>query len=276
MPIGVYKHNPSIINNLRGYPIKGKHQSKETIEKRVDTRRKNNSYIHSDLTKQKISLGNKGKIRSKEICQKLSILAKRRGFGKWMNGRKLPKETIKKILITRKKTKEKNGYYHSPETIEKMRGHFRKHSEEAKLKMSIGHKGKPTWNKGKNMSDEYRKNISLAKQNISLETREKMRLAKLKTNPLWKEGVIIDRTYTIDWTETLRRSIRERDRYTCQICNKQQGDQIHSVHHIDYNKKNCSSENLITLCISCHMKTNTNRTKWLEYFKNKLICRGDL
>jgi 5-methylcytosine-specific restriction endonuclease McrA len=65
--------------------------------------------------------------------------------------------------------------------------------------------------------------------------------------------------YSVDWTTTLKISIRQRDRYTCQICGKQQGDNAFSVHHIDYNKQNCNPENLITLCNSCHSKTNYNR-----------------
>ena len=42
-------------------------------------------------------------------------------------------------------------------------------------------------------------------------------------------------------------------------------------HHIDYNKKNCSLNNLITLCRSCHMKTNTNRNYWINYFNSLLL-----
>lgn len=75
--------------------------------------------------------------------------------------------------------------------------------------------------------------------------------------------------YSIDWTETLRISIRQRDRYTCKLCGKQQGDKAFSVHHIDYNKENCNPENLITLCQKCHSKTNYNREYWIDYFK---IC----
>jgi len=49
------------------------------------------------------------------------------------------------------------------------------------------------------------------------------------------------------------------------ICGKLQGDIAHPVHHIDYNKKNCNLDNLITLCINCHAKTNYNREYWKEY-----------
>jgi hypothetical protein len=81
----------------------------------------------------------------------------------------------------------------------------------------------------------------------------------------WKGGISFE-PYSTDWTETLKRSIRQRDRYTCQICGIEPA--IH-VHHIDYDKKNCNPDNLITLCHSCHSKTNSNRSYWLNYFSNK-------
>lgn len=39
--------------------------------------------------------------------------------------------------------------------------------------------------------------------------------------------------------------------------------------HIDYNKHNLSPENLVTLCKSCHAKTNFNRNYWIKYFIKK-------
>lgn len=50
----------------------------------------------------------------------------------------------------------------------------KKHSEETKAKISESRKGKPAWNKGKHLSEEWREKISAAKQNISDETRRKM------------------------------------------------------------------------------------------------------
>ncbi len=34
----------------------------------------------------------------------------------------------------------------------------------------------------------------------------------------------------------------------------------------DYDKRNNSPENLISLCASCHTKTNFSRNDWTEYF----------
>lgn len=84
-------------------------------------------------------------------------------------------------------------------------------------------------------------------------------------NPNWQGGKSFE-PYAIDWTNTLKRSIRERDFYTCQICKEPQGDIALPVHHIDYNKKNNNPNNLITLCKSCHSKTNYNRRDWIKYF----------
>jgi 5-methylcytosine-specific restriction endonuclease McrA len=40
------------------------------------------------------------------------------------------------------------------------------------------------------------------------------------------------------------------------------------IHHIDYDKKNIKIENLISLCQSCHMKTNYNRKYWRKILKD--------
>lgn len=60
------------------------------------------------------------------------------------------------------------------------------------------------------------------------------------------------------FTAMLKRRIRQRDRETCAICGKAGID----VHHIDYDKKNANDNNLITLCRSCHLKTNCRRDYW--------------
>ena len=67
------------------------------------------------------------------------------------------------------------------------------------------------------------------------------------------------------YDENLRKNILEDQQYKCAIC----GVFLINphLHHIDYNKKNCSKENLVFLCSRCHGKTNVNRTIW----KNLLI-----
>ena len=72
--------------------------------------------------------------------------------------------------------------------------------------------------------------------------------------------------------------IRRRDGYTCRICggiNTIEGKKL-SVHHINYNKQDCRPSNLISLCVSCHGKTNTNRKYWIEYFKDMIDKEEDI
>ena len=65
----------------------------------------------------------------------------------------------------------------------------------------------------------------------------------------------------------IRTKIRKRDNYICQIC-REYGKE---VHHIDYDKENNDESNLITLCKTCHTKTNFNREYWTNYFKGGRI-----
>lgn len=160
----------------------------------------------------------------------------------------------------------------------------KKHSEEAKRKIALGHLGK----KVKPFTGEHKQKIGLAHRGKKLSEKTKQLLSKtwfkrghiswikgktfkevgriakgvkLEKHWNWKGGISFE-PYSIDWTQTLKKAIRERDKYTCKICGLYGFD----VHHIDYNKKNCNSDNLITLCHSCHIKTNYNRNYWQKFF----------
>lgn len=88
---------------------------------------------------------------------------------------------------------------------------------------------------------------------------------------MWKGGISKE-PYAFEFNKELKEKIRQRDSYTCQECNyteNQLGYRLR-VHHIDYNKKNNNENNLISLCRSCHSKTNFKRDNWTNYFQNKL------
>ena len=153
--------------------------------------------------------------------------------GKHMLGRKLSKETRDKMSV-----------FHSN----------RKCSEETKKKMSKSHKGKV-------FSAEHKSKIS--------------KTHKGEKHPNWQGGKSFE-LYSTDWADDLRESIRKRDNYVCRECGIHQDelDGLHKkldVHHIDYNKHNLSPENLVTLCKSCHAKTNFNRDFWFNKLKEKKI-----
>jgi hypothetical protein len=82
--------------------------------------------------------------------------------------------------------------------------------------------------------------------------------------------------YTLKFTEELKEQIHKRDNYICQNCGMTEeehlivvGRTLH-IHHIDYNKKNCKEDNLITLCMSCNIRANYSRDYWKDFYQNKL------
>jgi len=151
----------------------------------------------------------------------------------WNKGKKISKETIKKL---------------SDSHIGK------KHSNETRKKISRANKGKTTWSKGKILPKETR--IKMSNSHMG------------EKNHNWKGG---RSPYPSNWTKFLRESIAKRDNYICQECGIHQDELIGrnkklDCHHIDYNKENLDPRNLISLCRDCHLKTNHNRNYWFDYF----------
>lgn len=153
------------------------------------------------------------------------------------------------------------------------------YNKDRAYKISKANKGKPKsdihkkklseYAKKRRWSDEHKKRISdTLKEKYRKNPELTKKLANHKENhPNWKGGISYE-PYSVDWTNTLKRAIRERDHYTCRVCIIQLD--ILYVHHIDYNKKNCDPKNLVALCNSCHTKTNFNRIYWMRYFWNLL------
>jgi hypothetical protein len=103
--------------------------------------------------------------------------------------------------------------------------------------------------------------INLGKHHTS-EAKEKNKLAhigKMLGNKNPRYTGYINKKYKIrmiDWL-LLRQIILERDNFTCQNCNKNHHEIRLDVHHkIPFRiSQDNSLNNLITLCRSCHMKT---------------------
>ena len=175
---------------------------------------------------------------------------------------------------------------------------FGKHqTEEARQKISKSNIGKKAWNKGlvgfnagdtnpmygkkgekSPMFGKYGQgNPNFGSKRTEI-TRQKMKEnhadQKGENNPNWNNGSSFE-PYGLGFNKELKQSILERDNYTCQYPNcTEVHDRLH-VHHIDFNKKNNSPENLITLGHSCHMKTNgkNNREHWTEFYQSIMMNR---
>ncbi len=191
--------------------------------------------------------------------------------GGWNKGLKMPDTFCKQRSIINKKLgiipPSRKGIKHSKETKKKMsKSHIGKHtfkrSIETCQKMSIARMGISPWNKGKRgcYSKEWIKKMS--------------ELHKGDKSFFWQGGISYE-PYGKDWTNSLKRSIRERDNYVCRMCSDIQNEITFVVHHIDYDKKNNNPTNLITLCRKCHNKTNTRRENWKKYFK-QIIWEGKI
>lgn len=230
------------------HPYKGRHHTEETRKKISEGKKKNptrywkgKKRIFSVEHKNNMSEGRKGVKHTEETKRKISTAHK---------GKQSPLRGIKRFPRT-EETKQK--------IREKLKG--KKLSKEHREKIKQNHlRGENHPLFGKPCTEEQKKSLSQAL---------KGKYAGDK-HPQWQGGKSFE-PYTVDWTETLKRSIRERDTYTCQLCKKPQGDIAHDVHHIDYNKKNCNPVNLITLCHICHPKTNFNRKYWQGLFTQNIL-----
>ena len=81
---------------------------------------------------------------------------------------------------------------------------------------------------------------------------------------LWRERIYkggkSKTRYCKKWTKNFRESIKKRDGYKCMnpYCDSKDPYDL-TVHHIDYNGKNCKKKNLITACRGCNSGANGNK-----------------
>lgn len=145
-------------------------------------------------------------------------------------------------------------------------------SVEHRAKLSIamlGNKNQETSHSDKTkrkIAEALRGNNNTLGKIYGQETKLRDRIAKTgEKNPTWNGGSSF-LPYPPEFNANLRQSILARDDYTCQLCGVSPEDkrELHP-HHIDYDKNNCQPENLITLCHSCHSKTNHHRKEWRAF-----------
>jgi len=254
---------------------------------------------HSLKAKEKMRQSHLGKRNTLEYKIKMSVIAKEKGFGKWMVGKKHSEETKKKLignknaLGSKGRTGQKKSREERKKLSETKKGHLV--SFETRQKLFIAMKGRippnkgqkgiqKGWNKGIINRKKYpqmghfKKHTKLAKIKMSKIAKERMSkgiaippIARGEKNHFWKGGIAFE-PYTPDFNKNFKDIIRARDNYICQLCNKNQSEfkRKLSIHHINYDKLLSIPQNCISLCIKCHGLTNLNRTEWISFFHSIL------
>lgn len=233
-------------------------------------------------------LGNK--LRNKKKCGmkkgwkhlkrtkiQMSIIAKEKGFGRWMKGKKLSKEWIE----NRRKSQSGKNHYNwkggKPKCIDCGK-QLTNYKTIRCIKCVIGTKGgknNPAYIDGRTMEKYYCVDCGKETSNWTAKRCQscmmKARTGEKANN--WQGGISKE-PYPFKFNDSLKEQIRKRDNYECQGRNCDITEEEHlivygqnlTIHHIDYNKMNIDPSNLITLCLQCNTRANFNRQYWQKYF----------
>jgi len=225
-------------------------------------------YQHSEETKRKIREGNEGKPRSAETKKKLSEI----------------RREYYKIHSSHRK-----GKYHSEEAKRKMSefwekyyrthsNHFKDkhHTKESKRKMGESIKKyyriHPHPFEGKHHTEETKRKLSKTNRKYKHTEEAKRKISESEKGEKhynWQGGISFE-PYGPKFNDELKQFILRRDNYICQETGEIE-DLV--IHHIDYDKKNNESINLITLTRSMNAKVNFNRDYWQIHFEMKMKKR---
>lgn len=161
--------------------------------------------------------------------------------------------------------------YHSKETKQKLRelNLGKKLTEKTRDAIRKAMIGKNTWMKGRKLSKEtIKKGVEKRRgKPCSEETKRKLAMYIGPLASQWKGGISCE-PYCDAWADKeYKKSILERDGYRCQNPDCWKTAKRLALHHIDYNKKNCTPWNMITLCTSCNTRANKNRKYWQKFYK---------
>lgn len=256
------------------------------------------AHYHTQETKDKISDAHRGKKLSPETRKRMGDA--QRGIKNCNYGKHPSDETRKKMSIAAKQKPPMTEETRFKLSVASMGRH---HTEEAKKKISVGNKGKPK-------SEDHRKKISDMVRNPSAETRAKMRAShtgvplsethrknliaatvgkhiispeacmrmsvarKGSLNPQWKGGISFE-PYCQKFNNEFKERVRSFFNHACVECGQTQTTYQLHVHHVNFNKQSCCDNTqplFVTLCHSCHSRTNHNRAFW-EYWFVEMIMR---
>jgi len=137
----------------------------------------------------------------------------------------------------------------------------KKDSEETKKKKSEAHLGHE-------VTQETRIKISESQLGIKKGPLSEETILKISgpNNHNWKGGTSTE-SYCCLWTKEYRDEIKERDGYKCLNPSCKNNSKRLAAHHVDYDKKNCHPNNLISICTSCNSRANKKRNTWKALYQ---------
>lgn len=222
-----------------------------------------------------LSLEDHAPSRKPEIAARHSEIMKGKLVGD-KNPSKRP-EVRAKISVARK------GHEVTLETREKLAkaNIGRKDSEETRMKKARASTGRTLSQEArKKISDRMKKNNPIYMPGVleKISENKKQWHADHKgyedgpKNPAWNGGSSYY-PYCPKFNEEFKTRVRAYFDYECVVCGKPEwknkNHYHHHVHHVDYNKDACCDGQpvqFVTLCHSCHMKTNGSRSRWERIF----------
>lgn len=189
---------------------------------------------------------------------------------KGKNNPMLGKNHLKEVI--QKMSKNRKGLY----TGEDHHMFGKNHPEETRQKMSDNHvdfSGENNPMYGKKQSEETRQKMSDNHANVSGENNPMFGKGLYgEDNPCWKGGASSE-PYCFVWTnKEFKQAIRNRDcNIAWDIGYWRKGGL--SLHHIDYDKKNCAFNNIITVSVGMNSAVNIHREFYTEWFQTAMNHR---
>ena len=170
------------------------------------------------------------------------------------NPMKDPKVKEKHLLKIRSAENMERLSIHNPMQRPEMRKWFSENNPSSKLKNRLKKVGENNPMKRPEVIEKHQKSM------INL-------MGKNHWN--WKHGSSFEPYCEIWVDKDYKNSIKERDNNKCQnpYC-RHKNDSNLMVHHVNYDKKCCHPWNLITICGSCHSRSNFNRNFWKKLYAN--------
>jgi len=201
---------------------------------------------------------------------------------------------IHKLRLSESKRGDKNpSHIHGSKKKGKTYGQIfgRERGLEVKKKLVESHLGQKPFNRGMKWRDflsedsfrrltenRRRRRGRTWEELFGIETALRMKNAlseiKGEKHPSWRGGKKAA-IYGSDFNLWVKRVVAKRDGGICRVCGLKKKRWM-SIHHIDYDKNNNKVENLVLLCINCHMSTNWMRESWIIFFEKQKERMGGL